>query len=482
MSSKLCNEILAYAIAYDEKVTGSNIHVSVHWPDGYRKNFVVDSGLFFGEQKKYNFKLPYKAEKVDLSFCTHGHVDHSGAFPSLIYKGFCGPIYSSKGTAKIFSNMVGNSSGIILQEYKRFKQRPPFTVDDVRRCIENVESHAKDFFVENEYKGRVFFTFIPNQHIFGSSSILVRLTDPNPDVKDVVLFFSGDYNDRNLFIPEIVLPDNVTQVSPSCMFIESTYGDSKSEDIKYLFEQSLHEFMDKYDTLIINAFAFGRMQDFLFLLKMAQDKDIITDDIDIWIDGSLGISNTFLILKNPETFLIKDSARKFLPKNLNIASKDSRESIALSPNKKIIVTSSGDGSFGPARQYLSWKVSDEKTLILFGGYCTKDSLGYKLIHTPYGECVDMFGYSPIKKATVYNIEEVSAHGRSDVQKNYVRIMQPKSVIVNHGDPEKQEAEKTDIQKTIHPSKGTYVSSRNTVFVINSYGVKKVINNCKLKYF
>ena len=47
MSSKLCNEILAYAIAYDERVTGSNIHVSVHWPDGYRKNFVVDSGLFF---------------------------------------------------------------------------------------------------------------------------------------------------------------------------------------------------------------------------------------------------------------------------------------------------------------------------------------------------------------------------------------------------------------------------------------------------
>jgi predicted metal-dependent RNase len=224
------------------------------------------------------------------------------------------------------------------------------------------------------------------------------------------------------------------------------------------------------------------MQDFLFLLKMAQDKGLITDDIEIWIDGSLGISNTFLIFNNPETFLIKDSARKFLPRNLKIAGKDFRQHIAFSPNKKIIVTSSGDGSFGPARQYLSWKVSDKNTLILFGGYCTKGSLGHKLINTPYGEHVDIFGNSIIKKATVYNIEEVSAHGRSDVQENYVRIMQPKSVVVNHGDPEKQEAEKNDIQQNIHPSKGTFVSSRNTLFVINSYGVKKVINNCKLKYF
>lgn len=482
MSKRSSREILVYSHSYDENVTGSNHLLSAYWPDGLRMHIVVEKGLFFGEEEKYNFLLPYRAEKVDVAFCTHPHIDHCGGFPFLVHKGFQGPIYTSKGTALLYKNVIENSSNIVIQNYKAMKQQPPFTLDDVERSIENVRNHAKDYDIEYEYKGRLFFTFIPNQHIFGSCSILLRFTDPNPDVQDVVIYFSGDYNDKNLFIPEIPLPEHVSRVRPSVMFTESTYGDSQSKDVNYHFKEDIVNFMNHYDTLLVLASALGRTQDVLFLIKQYQDEGIISDEVEVWVDGPLAISNTLTIHRNPDVFCIKEEAKDFLPKNLHFASKKIRGGVAFQQGKKIIVTGSGMGSFGPARQYIPWLLPFRETCIIFGGFCTKDSLGYDLMTTPQGEAVNIFGDVSIKNALVLYLEELSAHGRSNVQKKHVKKINPKSVIINHGELEKEEALKREIESDIHPSKGTYIASRERFYLINCFGVVKSTTDTDLKYF
>lgn len=481
MSKPRQNGIRVYATAYDKNVTGSSLYITIEWPDGYKIHFLVDCGQFFGAEVKYNFKLPYRAEKVDFVLITHAHIDHIGVLPYLIYKGFVGPIYSPIGTALLIPDAIESSGNIVINEYKHKKKKPPFRSEDVDKVITNVSNHSKSFNQEYEYKGRIFFTFLQNQHILGASSIFVRIVDPRGDAKDVTLFFAGDYNNRHLFIPKVQIPEYISKTHPSVMFTESTYGDSKSTDVKYHFQNDIEDFINNYQTLIIYAFALGRTQDFLFIIRKAQDKGTIGDEVEIWLDGQLAINNTILIYNNPELFNIPESAQDFLPRNLYLCSKDFRQELAFSNKKKIIITSSGNGSFGPAKNYIAWKLPDPKTMMIFGGYCTKDSLGYELMNTPYGESVPIFGTPVIKNADVRYLEEASAHGRSDVLVENVRNVNPRSVIINHGELKKQRALKTTIDNEVHPPKGTHIANRTTTFVINSYGVEKSFHS-DISYF
>lgn len=473
MSANSKNKILVYANGYDQNVTGSNNFLTAIWPDGYKLHFLVDCGQYFGKETTLNRTFPYKASTIDLAFLTHVHIDHCGRYPKLIHEGFTGPIYATKGSALLYPNAISNSASIIIANSKRLKEDPGFDENDVEASIENINNHQKEYDIEYEYKGRLYYRFIHNQHLFGASSILIRLTDPDPEVEDVNLFFLGDFNDRNLFVEDFKIPKEVTDMDISCFLTESTYGDSESKDIQYKFYDYLQKGIQDYNTTIFFAFSLGRSQDILFLLKKAQESGALPYDVDIFLDGPLSISDTLLIARNPDVLDIRESSRDFLPEGLGFIDKGSRDFFLNSnKKKKIIVTSSGMGTFGPAKEYISKLIDVPKVLMVFGGYCTDDSIGRYLMDFQLGDEVRVFGKLKTKRATFGYLEELSGHARADKLVRHIANFNVRSILINHGEFEKQKSLKERIDEELHPSKGSYILTRNYTYRITCYGIDK----------
>ena len=481
MSFNNKDKIMFYYNGNDIDVSGSNHYGCVIWPDGFSLRFIVDCGQYFGKWEKLNHTFPYRASRVDLAFMTHPHIDHCGKFPKLIHDGFQGPIFTTVGSALLYPNAIYNSGGIVLADAKKFNRTPDFTLDDIKESIENVEQNKKQYNVEYEYNERVFFTFVRNQHIFGASSIKIRLHDPNPEVEDIVLFFEGDYNDRNQFLENHDLPKEITDTDYSCFFAEATYGNTESKDIQHSFCEYLEKGVQNYDNIVIFAFAFGRTQDVLFLIKKCQESGLVPPETRVFLDGNLAIDNTYLISQSGKELEIRESARDFLPKNLTIVDRETREHHIYSEGKKIFVTSSGMSTYGPAPKYLSSLIGDPRTLFIYGGYCTPSSVGgYLMGHNP-GDIVSLFGQRHILRATIVYTSDLSGHGRVDKQLKHLAKFRTKSVIIVHGDLENQEAMKERVKKEIRPSKGAHVMERGYTYVITCHGVQKIFYSEPLEF-
>lgn len=79
------------------------------------KKFLLDCGLFQGKDAvDYNFNknLGFDASKVDFLILSHAHIDHSGAIPYLVKKGFKGKIYCTAATKDLCEIMLVDSAHI----------------------------------------------------------------------------------------------------------------------------------------------------------------------------------------------------------------------------------------------------------------------------------------------------------------------------------------------------------------------------------
>ena len=77
-------------MAFHPGVTGSNLLVTVNYPNEEKEYFLVDCGLFQGEEQyiHLNEKLQFDPTKLSFVLVTHNHTDHTGRLPFLVRKGF----------------------------------------------------------------------------------------------------------------------------------------------------------------------------------------------------------------------------------------------------------------------------------------------------------------------------------------------------------------------------------------------------------
>ena len=87
---------------YHKGVTGSCIRNTVHFSDGNKFRFLVDFGMYQGEGHhgiEYNDSV--SPEKIDTILLTHTHLDHDGALPIFVRKGYNKDIYMSNASSAV---------------------------------------------------------------------------------------------------------------------------------------------------------------------------------------------------------------------------------------------------------------------------------------------------------------------------------------------------------------------------------------------
>ena len=415
------------------EVTGSFTIVVVKIDDNTIK-FVVDCGMY--QEKGYedqNLSFPTNPENVDFAILTHNHVDHTGRFPFLVKRGFSGKIYTSNTTRMILGRALNDNARVLLDTSKRKSVKAYYDYEDVEKTLGIVE--GCDYNKPIRVHENITITFIPNGHLIGAASVLVQIHCPGVS-DDINLFFSGDYNNRNLFFRVSPLRKWITRL-PINIIVESTYGNMCSDEIKEVFKKNILKALKEEKTVIIPVFSLGRAQEILYYVKeMQKHYSTAFDGIPIYYDGKLSFYYTgaYEVLQKEGLVHFYKEKREFLPQNLTfVMDKNLRRDLVKHDNCKVIITTSGMGSYGPAQTYIPAYIGRENALIHFTGYCAEGTLGYKLKHAEKGDIVEVGGVNAIKMAEVEFTGEFSAHSKSDeLIKLLKKFERPLFVMVNHG--------------------------------------------------
>lgn len=103
---------------------------------------------------------------------THAHIDHIGLLPLVLKNGFSPNIYATEETFEFMKIMLQNSAEI---QAKDKNQIPMYTMGDVDKTLRRIKKveYFEEIGIGNR-NSKIMAQFLPNGHINGSSSILVK--------------------------------------------------------------------------------------------------------------------------------------------------------------------------------------------------------------------------------------------------------------------------------------------------------------------
>lgn len=467
MGSK--ERLYADVMAVHPGVTGSCILVIVKLPDYTTTKFIVDCGLF--QETKYNKlneSLPFIPQNIDFALVTHNHVDHVGRLPYLVHQGYQGSIFITETTAKLLPLALEDSHKVLRDVAKRQNRPCMYNEADVAQTLRLVSPCGYDETVQ--VAPHIRATFFKNGHLMGAASILVQIGYPG--YEEINLFFTGDINNKNVFLDIPEIPEWVHEL-PVTIIQESTYGDMDSSEITHVFKENVSKVIKKGGTVVAPVFSLGRSQEILYELKCMQDEGELDVNIPIFFDGKLGIRYTFLYIN--DGLDIKDEMKDFLPRNLTFVDKTSRASVLASTEAKMILTTSGMGSYGPAQVYIPEYLTRSNAMIHFTGYTADGTLGARLKEAEIGSPVQIGGMFVKKSAQVEYTTEYSAHAKADEMLEFLKkFKHPKLVLVNHGETAVKEKFAQRILDELK-TKQVGILGEGYFFRVNPYGLVKTLS-------
>ena len=452
-------------MAINPAVTGSCYPVVVRLPNNQKIIFATDCGMFQEEEyKKLNESFPFKAENIEFVLITHNHIDHIGRLPLLVKNGFRNNIYVTTETAKLLP-LALNDSFKILRKSSKNKKKSLYSEDDVEKTLTLLKPQKFNEAVQvNEH---IKVTFLKNGHLVGAAMILVQISYPGEE--DINILFTGDYNSSNIFFDVNPIPNWILHL-PLTIVQESTYGYVDSKDIEKCFRKNVQKCIAKGGSVVAPVFSIGRAQEVLYEIKCMKNDGEIPKELPIYLDGKLAIKYTRLYVNGELN--IKEEMKDFFPQNLTFVDRSNRRQVLEDENSKIILTTSGMGSFGVARLYIPEYISRENALIHFTGYTAKGTLGRKLQDTKYNENVELGALVTVRRADVQYTSEFSKHAKADEIIEFLQqFYNLKLVLVTHGETEVKSPFANRIVKEVK-AKRVGLLGKEYFFRINPYGLVK----------
>lgn len=396
---------------------------------------VVDAGMHpkhVGKQSLPQLRLIKGS--VDTIILTHCHLDHLGSMPILVREHPKARVLTSSSNTLFARRLLSNSINVMTRQKEETgnAELPMYTPSDVERL-----DHALTAVPINNPRrvGRgadeVELTFHLAGHVAGAFGFSAVHQGKR-------VFFTGDVH---FTAQRTVGGAEFPRTPVDVLVMECTRGATttvpdmsrSSEETRLL--RAINRILDGGGSVLIPAFAFGRMQEMLLFLDEAADRGQLAD-APIFCSG-LGLDLCdYLSDASKKTKQLKFDRRVLEDLGVIALRKEYSQPGKRMRQAGIYLVSSGMlVEKTPAWRVAANILDDPKSAVFFVGYCDPATPGGELIGTPKGGTFEFKGldYTATIRSEVERFH-LSGHADREELIQFARDLAPKDIVLTHGDP------------------------------------------------
>jgi metallo-beta-lactamase family protein len=415
---------------------------------------LVDCGMFQGlkELRELNWQdPPFDPGSLDAVLITHAHIDHTGYLPRMVKHGFKGPIICSNGTHDLLKILLPDAARI-QEEDADYRNRhqltrhtpalPLYDEDDAKAALDLIHPVPNDGQLRPVAPGMEAGFSIAG-HILGSSLVLVRIDGAGDDSTGRRILFSGDLGHYD----QPIIRDPVSPPDCDYLLVESTYGDRLHDPIDPKLELAsiINEAERRQAPLLIPAFAVGRTQEIVYLIRELEDERRIPI-LPVRVDSPMAAAATQAYSRRKEEHdegyasILAQRRHPLKTHSMLVAtSREDSKRLNSESGARIIISASGMMTGGRVLHHARKILPDPNAIILFVGYQAAGTTGRRIVDGEK-EVKIMGEWTPVR-CTVERVGGFSAHADWNEVLRWLKGMTvpPKMTFLTHGEPEASRA-------------------------------------------
>jgi metallo-beta-lactamase family protein len=414
------------------------------------KKVLVDCGLFQGlkELRERNWQAPpFEPTDLDAIIITHAHIDHTGYLPRVVRLGYDKKVFTSNGTADLLKILLPDS-GRLQQEEADYRNRhqltahapalPLYDETDAKEALELLNPVPNDGeFVEICEGFRA--AFYVAGHIMGASLVLIEIEGAKETGENLRFLFSGDLGHYD----QPIVKDPAIPAECDYLMVESTYGNRLHGDVSSADQMAkiINEAAKRKAPILIPAFAVGRTQELLYLIRELEDEKRIPV-LPVAVDSPMASQATQVYNRWREehdeeyaSILMQKRHPLRTGSMTTASSRDESKKLNEMRGARIIISASGMLTGGRVLHL----IADENATIVFVGYQAAGTTGRRILDGER-EVKIMKQWIPVR-CHVEKVEGFSAHADWKAVLRWLSGLKtaPKAVFTTHGEPEAAEA-------------------------------------------
>ena len=423
-------------------VTGSR-----HLLSFQENRLLIDCGLFQGrkELRLKNWEpFPVNPASIGEVILTHAHIDHTGFLPGLVKAGFEGRVRCTRATADLCRILLPDTAHLQEEEARWANKKgyskhspalPLFTSRDAEAALQRFDpvSYGDHFHPVPGLRAK----FRDTGHILGAGFLDLKWT--RTDGSPAKLVFSGDLGRPQ----DEVLRPPATPYNVDYLVLESTYGDRLHDDAdpRELLAQVVREAMDRGGVLVIPAFAVGRSQTLLHVLRELEEDGRIPQ-VPVYVDSPMALEALEVHRSHIADLNLQCRKRHlagvdlFRTSDLRLTATP-QQSMAINRvgERAIILSASGMAAGGRILHHLKERLPHERNTVLFIGYQAEGTRGRQILDGR--DHIRMFGTEVPVRAQIESLSGFSGH--ADCREILAWLMgfnrPPRRIFLVHGEKE-----------------------------------------------
>ena len=386
---------------------------------------LIDCGVRFKTGNALPDLNQLTGKRLDAIVVTHAHSDHTGALP-VVHEAYPEvPIYLTPPTQELVAILQRDALKLMDREgdVPLYNERQVESMINMFRPV-----HHGD----RIHVGDVDIVYLPASHILGAS--MVHFSTPAGNV-----MFTGDYSvDAQRSVPALDRP----ALPVDLLVTETTYGNRLHADRRTsenMLVSRVAQVVEAGGRVLIPAFAIGRAQEVLLILKQAlRNKKI--PECPIFVDGMVravcGVYSHHS--RYVSRSLLRDSNQSghpFFSGSITAVGSAQERKDVLSAGACVMVASSGMLSGGPSAFYAEALASHETDAILITGYQDEESPGRALLNLAgeSGPRPLRLGDKVVEVRCTFETYSLSAHADRMQMVGLIESLRPRTVVLVHGD-------------------------------------------------
>jgi Cft2 family RNA processing exonuclease len=406
-------------------------------------------------------------EKLDAIAISHCHHDHVGSLPVALRHFPDAHVLMTELSYFLAERVLHNSVNVMKRQRDELglKEYPLYSHDEVDELAPRIQGFKFNREVEWAafHKTRAGFIsptleFYDAGHTLGSAGIIVR-------GRKETLFYTGDvcFHDQT-----ILRSARFEDVKAEVLIMETTRGNrqlppgfSRTEEIER-FSQAIQRVLHSRGSVLIPAFALGRTQEILALLAILMREGKLKPQ-PIYIGGLGRVFTEIYDLQAHRTHRQYPNLELHDALNLVVLGQGEAGRMKLTGGRIFVVTAGMMSEHTASHDLDQRMIGDVRQAIFFVGYADPDTPGGRLKAAQPGET---FLLSPTAGKVTRRCEvadfDLTAHANRDNLLDFVGEVEPRVVLLSHGDDDSRDRFAGQIHarhpkiKIIHPKPGEAV--------------------------